>query len=120
VGVIFELLLAAVRALAGNLRFLVNYLYLLAVPLVGFALIKLLQALVFNPRLQATERAQRGRCLHCARKLPNVDRHCPHCGYAQFRTCVHCHEPTRRHLPYCSHCGAAQLEVAPATPSPRP
>lgn len=120
VGVIFELLLAAVRALAGNLRFLVNYLYLLAVPVVGFALIKLLQALVFNPRLQAAERAQRSRCLHCARKLPNGDRHCPHCGYAQLRSCVHCHEPTRRHLPYCSHCGAAQLEVAPATLSPRP
>jgi hypothetical protein len=120
VGVIFELLLAAVRALAGNLRFLVNYLYLLAVPVVGFALIKLLQALVFNPRLQAAERAQRGRCLHCARKLANADRHCPHCGYAQLRDCVHCHEPTRRHLPYCSHCGAAQLEVAPAAQSPRP
>ncbi len=120
VGVIFELLLAAVRAIAGNLRFLVSYIYLLAVPLAGFALIKLLQALVFNPRLQAAERVQRGRCLHCARKLPNGGRHCPHCGYAQFRECVHCHEPTHRHLPYCCRCGAAQLEVAPLPLSPRP
>lgn len=116
VGLIFELLLAVVRAIAGNLRFLVSYLYLLAVPLVGFALIKLLQVLVFNPRLQAAERVQRGRCLHCARKLPSGGRHCPHCGYAQFRECVHCHEPTHRHLPYCSRCGAAQLEVAPSPP----
>ncbi|WP_094553813.1 zinc ribbon domain-containing protein [Synechococcus sp. 1G10] len=112
VGVLFSLVLRLVQALVGNLRFLVAYLYLLVVPVLGFTLIKLLQTLVFNPRVQAAERAQRNRCLRCARRLPSGCRHCPHCGYAQFRDCVHCHKPTHRHLPYCSQCGSAQLDVA--------
>ncbi|MBC1260079.1 hypothetical protein FQK07_02140 [Synechococcus sp. BSF8S] len=119
VGVIFSVVLQAVQALVGNLRFLVSYLYLLVVPVVGFALIKLLQTLVFNPRVQAAERAQRHRCLRCARRLPAGSRHCPHCGYGQFRDCVLCHQQTHRHLSYCSQCGAAQLDVAPSTLPPR-
>jgi hypothetical protein len=120
VGVLFSVLLAAVRALVGNLEFLVSYVYILLIPLLGFALIKLLQSLVFNPRVQAAARAQRGRCLRCARRLPPGCRHCPHCGYGQLRDCMHCHQPTQRHLPYCSQCGSPQLDLAPPILGRRP
>jgi RNA polymerase subunit RPABC4/transcription elongation factor Spt4 len=109
IGVLFELLANAVRALFGNLLFLVSYLYILILPLLGFALIRFLQAVVFNKRVQAATRAQKSRCLRCARKLSPETTHCPHCGYSQFLVCDHCHQITYRHLPFCRSCGAEQI-----------
>jgi len=108
VGVLFSVIAERLRALFGNLLFLVSYVYVLAIPLVGFGLIKLLQGVLFNTRLQAGTRVQKGRCLQCARRVQSGSRHCPHCGYDQLRICGHCHRPTHRHLPFCRHCGSPQ------------
>ncbi len=113
VGALFTFVFELVRALFGNLLFLVSYLYILLIPLVGFGLIRLMQNVLFNTRLQAAARLQKSRCLRCARRLQAGSSHCPHCGYAQLRACGQCRQPTHRHLPYCRHCGTPQPEVAP-------
>jgi len=106
VGVLFRWLSALVLRLFGGLLFLVSYLYILIIPAVGFGIIKLAQTLFLNPQRQAAGRAQKQRCLRCARRLPQSDRYCPHCGYLQWQPCPACQQPTYRHLPYCRHCGA--------------
>ncbi len=111
-GVLFSFIAERLSALFGNLLFLVSYVYVLAIPLVGFGLIKLLQGVLFNTRIQAGTRVQKGRCLQCARRLQAGSRHCPHCGYDQLQICGHCHRPTHRHLPFCRHCGSPQPELA--------
>ncbi len=113
VGLLFQVVYDLVAGLVGRLLFLVSYLYILLIPLLGFGLIRLMQALLFNTRLQASQRVQRGRCLRCARRLQPASRHCPHCGYAQLQSCPHCGRATHRHLPHCRHCGGA-LEAPPA------
>jgi len=108
VGFLFEWLLNVVEVLFGGLRFLLNYLYILVVPLIGFSLIKFFQKVVFNTRLQAANRVQKMRCVRCAKAIRKHDIHCPHCGYAQYHECQTCHNLTYRHLPHCKHCGAEQ------------
>jgi hypothetical protein len=70
-------------ALLGGLLFLLNYLYILLVPLVGYGIIKFFQKVVLNPRLQVAGRVQNQKCIRCAKKLRLGDHHCPHCGYHQ-------------------------------------
>ena len=108
VGILFEVLSEVVRTLLGGLLFLVSYLYILLIPLVGFGLIKLAQRVVFNPRVQAAGRVQGSRCIRCAKKIRPDDSYCPHCGYYQLVECPSCHGLTYQHLPYCRVCGAAQ------------
>lgn len=107
-GVILAWFLDIVTVLLGGLLFLVSYLYILLIPLVGFGLIKFFQRFVFNPRVQAANRVQKSRCIRCAHRLQPHDVHCPHCGYNQYHQCPHCHTPTYRYLPHCRHCGQAQ------------
>ena len=106
VGALFGVLTEIAIALLGGLRFLVSYLYILLIPLIGFGLIQLFQKVVFNPKVQAAGRVQKERCIRCAKKLPRKETHCPHCGYGQLRDCPVCHEPTYRLLPHCRACGA--------------
>lgn len=108
VGFLFELLVQVVEALFGSLRFLLNYLQILLIPLIGFGLIKFLQKFVFNTRLQAANRVQNMQCVRCAKKLRTGDVHCPHCSYPQYHDCANCHNLTYQHLPYCHHCGTNQ------------
>ncbi len=108
VGFLFELLVQVVEALFGSLRFLLNYLQILLIPLVGFGLIKFLQKFVFNTRLQAANRIQNMQCVRCAKRLRTSDVHCPHCSYPQYHDCANCHNLTYQHLPYCNHCGTNQ------------
>ena len=108
VGFLFELLAQLVEALFGSLRFLLNYLQILLIPLIGFGLIKFLQKFVFNTRLQAANRVQNMRCVRCAKKLRTGDVHCPHCSYPQYHDCANCHNLTYQHLPYCNYCGTNQ------------
>lgn len=108
VGVLFELLTDLVEVILGGLLFLVSYFYILIIPLIGFGLIKFFQKVVFNPKVQAAGRVQKGRCIRCARKLQLGDLYCPHCGYHQFKQCSHCHQQTYRLLPHCRECGAPQ------------
>ncbi|MEM6252744.1 MAG: hypothetical protein AAF821_07470 [Cyanobacteria bacterium P01_D01_bin.156] len=107
-GVIFAVVFDVVSALFGQLLFLVSYIYILLIPLLGFGVIKLAQRFVFNPKLQAAGRVQKSRCIKCAKKIKLHDTHCPHCGYHQYRECGHCHQQTYKYLPYCSHCGTSQ------------
>jgi hypothetical protein len=107
-GGLFQALYRLVATLLGGLLFLVSYLYILAIPLVGFGIIKFFQRIVFNPRVQAAGRVQKGRCIRCAKKLQRGDTHCPHCGYHQFTDCRACHQPTYKHLPHCRVCGSPQ------------
>ncbi|MEM7064680.1 MAG: hypothetical protein AAF572_16170 [Cyanobacteria bacterium P01_B01_bin.77] len=107
-GVIFTIVFDIVGALFGRLLFLVSYVYILLIPLLGFGVIKFAQRFIFNPKLQAASRVQNSRCLKCAKKIKPRDAHCPHCGYHQHRECDHCQQLTYRYLPYCNHCGTAQ------------
>jgi len=106
VGALFTFLTEIAIVLLGGLSFLVSYIYILLIPLIGFGLIQFFQKVVFNPRVQAAGRVQKERCIRCAKKLPRHETHCPHCGYGQLRDCPVCHEPTYRLLPHCRTCGA--------------
>ncbi len=108
VGFLLQLLANLVEFLFGGLRFLLNYLQILLIPVIGFGLIKFFQRVVFNTRLQAAGRVQSMRCIRCAKRLRRHDIHCPHCSYAQYHDCNNCHNLTYQHLPYCKHCGVDQ------------
>lgn len=108
VGALFEFLTEIISIILGGLLFLVSYFYIFLIPLIGFGLIKFFQKVVFNPKMQAASRVQKGRCIRCAKKLNLGDHHCPHCGYHQFKECASCHQPTYRLLPHCRECGAPQ------------
>ena len=108
IGVIFQLLFNLISFLFGGLIFLINYLYILLIPVIGFGIIKFFQTIVFNPQVQAVNRIQQSRCIRCAKKIRSQDSHCPHCGYDQYIECHNCHNLTYRGLPYCYHCGADQ------------
>ena len=107
-GALFSWLSQVAIALFGGLLFLINYLYILLVPLVGYGMIKFVQKVVLNPRLQVAGRVQNQKCIRCAKKLRLGDTHCPHCGFYQEAECGHCHQPTYKYLPYCRHCGTSQ------------
>lgn len=108
VGALFTFLFDIINAIFGGLLFLISYIYILLIPLVGFLIIKFFQQFVFNPKLQAANRVQNSRCINCAKKIRRGDRHCPHCGYYQYMECPNCHELTYKHLPHCKHCGHVQ------------
>ena len=105
VGALFSVLADLAIVLLGGIQFLVSYLYILLIPLLGFGLIKFFQKVVFNPKVQAAGRVQKGRCIRCAKKLHQAETHCPHCGYGQLRECPTCHDSTYRLLPHCRACG---------------
>ncbi|MCG9889955.1 MAG: hypothetical protein MH252_02625 [Thermosynechococcaceae cyanobacterium MS004] len=119
IGAVFKLFFDIVSAIFGRLLFLVNYLYILLVPLVGFGIIKVAQTVALNRQSQATVRVQNKRCLNCAKKIRTQDAYCPHCGYAQYVNCQACHTPTYKHLAHCRHCGALQ-QPAPTLSSALP
>jgi predicted RNA-binding Zn-ribbon protein involved in translation (DUF1610 family) len=108
VGAIFQFLFDIISAIFGGLLFLISYIYILLIPLVGFGIIKFFQQFVFNAKLQAAKRVQNSCCVNCAKRIRQQDNHCPHCGYYQYIECQNCHELTYKHLPYCKHCGYSQ------------
>ena len=108
-GVLAQFILELIRELLGGLLFLVSYVYILAIPLIGFGIIKLCQLFIFNTKLQAANRVQKSRCISCGKKLRSDHSHCPHCGYYQYQECTHCHNLTYKHLPHCYHCGERQV-----------
>ncbi len=112
IGIIFEFISNVITTLLGQLLFLVSYVYILVIPLVGFGIIKIFQKLVFNTKLQAAKRFQKSQCLRCAKKIRPSDSYCPNCGYYQYVECSNCHQLTYKHLSYCNQCGQSQnIEV---------
>ncbi|MCV3213345.1 hypothetical protein OGM63_07370 [Plectonema radiosum NIES-515] len=108
IGAIFKFIFDIVSTLFGGLLFLISYVYVLLIPLIGFGIIKFLQKIVFNPKVQAASRVQKSRCLNCAKKIQHHDVYCPHCGYYQYVECQNCHNLTYKNLPNCKHCGHPQ------------
>ncbi|HEY9623616.1 MAG TPA: hypothetical protein V6C78_24880 [Crinalium sp.] len=108
VGVLFQWFFDIIQVLFGGLLFLVSYLYILLIPLIGFGIIKFFQNIVFNPRIQAANRFQKLSCMKCAKRIRRHDVYCPHCGYHQYVECQNCSQPTYKHLPYCKECGYSQ------------
>ncbi|PSB31746.1 zinc ribbon domain-containing protein [Stenomitos frigidus] len=108
VGVLFQFFVNVLTTLLSGLLFLVSYLYILLIPLIGFGIIKFFQRIVFNPKGQAATRVQRSRCIRCAKSIRHHDHYCPHCGYDQYMECQNCHELTYKHLPHCKQCGHVQ------------
>ncbi|MBD2728312.1 hypothetical protein H6G96_18820 [Nostoc sp. FACHB-892] len=108
VGAIFQFLFNVISTLFGGLLFLINYAYILLIPIIGFGIIQFFQKFVFNIKVQAASRVQKSRCVNCAKKIRHLDTYCPHCGYYQNMECQNCHNLTYKHLPYCKHCGASQ------------
>jgi ABC-type multidrug transport system fused ATPase/permease subunit len=104
-GVIFQLVFDIISTLVGGLLFLVSYIYILLIPLIGFGIIKFFQTFVFNTKVQAANRVQKLRCVRCAKRIRHDDLHCPHCGYHQYVECPNCHNLTYKHLSHCKHCG---------------
>ncbi len=107
-GPIFTAISSFILGISQGLIFLVRYATILMIPLLGFGLIRFFQRFVFNPKIQAASRVQKGRCIRCAKRLSPHDQHCPHCGYHQHTACPSCHKPTYKHLPHCKNCGAFQ------------
>ncbi|MBD2694273.1 hypothetical protein [Anabaena catenula] len=108
IGAIAQFILNIISNLVGRLLFLLNFVYIFLIPLVGFGLIKFLQTFVFNTKFQAAKRVQKSQCINCAKTIKTHDAHCPHCGYYQYVECHNCHNLTYKKLPYCYHCGADQ------------
>jgi hypothetical protein len=108
VGVLFTFIFNIVSTLLGGLLFLVSYVYILLIPLIGFAIIQLFQKVILNTKAQAVRRVQDSRCVNCAKKIRHHDTYCPHCGYYQYIECPKCHEMTYKYLSYCHHCGEPQ------------
>lgn len=108
IGVIFKFFFDIISTLFGGLLFLVSYIYILLIPLIGFGIITFFQKIVFNAKLQAVSRVQKSRCIRCAKKIQPNDVYCPHCGYDQYIECQNCHELTYKGLLYCKHCGHVQ------------
>lgn len=109
IGVLIQWVAEAIANFFGGLLFLISYVRILLIPLVGFWLIKLIQRAsksTVNPQLQAATRILESRCLNCAKKIRPEDAHCYHCGYQQYAECPSCHAMTHQHMPHCSHCGA--------------
>jgi hypothetical protein len=108
IGAIFKFIFDIISPLFGGLLFLINYVYILLIPLVGFGIIKFFQKFVFNAKVQAANRVQKSLCVNCAKKIRRSDSCCPHCGYYQYLECGNCHNLTYKHVPYCKHCGTFQ------------
>jgi hypothetical protein len=108
IGAIFKFFSDIVHALFGSLLFLVSYIYILLVPLLGFGLIKFFQEFVFNSKIQTAKRVQKSQCVNCAKKIRSIDIYCPHCSTYQLRECPNCHQLTYKDLPYCNQCGHTQ------------
>ncbi len=105
IGAIFKFISDIIHTLFGSLLFLVSYIYILLVPLVGFGIIKVFQEFVFNSKIQTAKRVQKSQCVNCARKIRPSDRYCPHCSHYQLSECQSCHQLTYQGLPYCNQCG---------------
>jgi ABC-type multidrug transport system fused ATPase/permease subunit len=114
VGVLLQLLIDIIGKLFGGLLFLVSYLYIFIIPLVGFALIKIFQRFSPTSKIQdvMSMRFQNQLCLNCAKRIRPQDAHCPHCGYDQHVECPSCHQPTYKHLAHCKHCGSLQAPIS--------
>ena len=108
IGVIFQALFNIISAIFGGLLFLISYIYILLIPLIGFVIIKFLQKIVLNPKLQAANRVQKSSCVKCAKKIRHDDIYCPYCSYHQYVECQNCHNFTYKHLPYCKQCASPQ------------
>jgi predicted RNA-binding Zn-ribbon protein involved in translation (DUF1610 family) len=108
IGVIFQFFLDIVTRLFGGLLFLVSYLYILLIPLVGFGIIKISQRFAISSKSQVANRFKNQLCLSCGKKIRPQDVHCPHCGYDQYIECQNCHELTYKHLSHCKECGYLQ------------
>ncbi|GAB1542513.1 hypothetical protein NUACC21_51870 [Scytonema sp. NUACC21] len=107
-GLIFQFIFDIISAIFGGLLFLISYVYILLIPLIGFGIIKFLQKIVFNSKVQAANRVQKSRCIKCAKKIRHHDVYCPHCASAQYIECPNCHNFTYKYLPYCKDCGYSQ------------
>ena len=108
VGVVFQFLRDILSFFFGGLLFLISYLYILLVPVIGFGIIKFFQRIVFNPKIQAANRFQQSCCIKCAKRIRNQDVYCTHCGYYQYTECQNCHNLTYQSLPFCKDCGHPQ------------
>jgi hypothetical protein len=114
VGVLLQFLINIIGKLFGGLLFLVSYLYIFIIPLVGFGLIKLFQRFTPTSKIQdvMSMRFQNQLCLNCAKRVRSQDAYCPHCGYDHYVECQSCHELTYKHLAHCKHCGSMQDPIS--------
>jgi hypothetical protein len=108
VGVLFTFISKVIYSIFGSLLFLISYVYILLIPLLGFGLIKVFQEFVFNSKIQTAKRVQKSQCVKCASKIRSSDLYCPHCSTYQLSDCLNCHGLTYKSLPYCNQCGHAQ------------
>lgn len=105
IGIIFQFIFDIIQAIFGGLLFLISYVYIFIIPLVGFLVIKFFQKVTSNPKGKVITRVQKCQCIRCAKKIRLQDLHCPYCGFEQYITCENCQTSTYKNLPYCKQCG---------------
>jgi len=108
VGIIFRFIFDIIEVLFGGLLFLVSYVYIFIIPLVGFLIIKFFQKITSNPKGKVTTRVQKSQCIRCAKKIRLHDLYCPYCGFDQYINCENCQTSTYKNLPFCKQCGHKQ------------
>ncbi len=69
IDAIFQFIFDVISSLFGGLLFLINYVYILLIPLVRFGIIKFFQKFVFNAKVQAANRVEKSLCLNSAKKF---------------------------------------------------
>ncbi|AFY74865.1 hypothetical protein Syn7502_02940 [Synechococcus sp. PCC 7502] len=109
IGIIFKFISDVIQVLFGELLFLISYVYIFIIPLVGFLIIKFFQKVTGNQKGKIITRVQKFQCIRCAKKIRSQDLHCPYCGFEQHVTCENCQTATYKFLPYCNHCGYRQV-----------
>ncbi len=105
IGIIFRFFFNIIEALFGRLLFLISYVYIFLIPLMGFLVIKFFQKITSNPKGKIITRVQKSQCIRCARKIRLNDQSCPYCGLEQYITCENCQTSTYKNLPFCRQCG---------------
>jgi len=109
-GLIFGLIFGAISQIFSGFLIFGTYGLIIIIPLVGFGLIKITQKFVFNEKIQAQNRIQKMKCIHCSRKLRIGDNFCPFCGTDQFQNCTNCNKQTYKYQKHCKHCGHKQVD----------
>lgn len=85
--------------------FLLSYLYIIAIPCVGYLFIWILQKTIFNKTLTYRKRIANSRCINCNTNIKESDIFCNYCGTSQYETCPNCHQSSRVGAEFCQHCG---------------
>lgn len=100
-----NLVLNILGGLVGGLYFLINYLYIILIPLFGFIIIQILQKTVFSKKRQERIRATKNQCTNCSKPIHKDDTFCGNCGTQAKIKCPNCGAMRTIGANHCQNCG---------------